>query len=164
MNGFGVHTNRDAISFPNGFKGAVYSDFVLSTAITFKLSNFYITNLVKCGMNDKNERFKNIASYKYECIQNCYNLFLSHELDIIKPRIIFAFGSSVENYMFKLSGEKYFIQQLPHPAGGRRGFRDEYFKTLYFWLVLRALHKTNILSLDEVQQLTKLFIMNYEKV
>jgi len=144
-----IHEDQEQVSYPQKFKGGEYGGFVLSAILTFQLANAYITNLVKCGMNNQEGKSKGIRYYKDECVRNCYEIFLSREIEIVNPKVIFAVGSAVERWLKHLVGDKYFIQQLPHPAGRRRGFRDEYYKVLYFWLVLRALHKTGVVQKSE---------------
>jgi uracil-DNA glycosylase len=93
--------------------------------MTFRLANVYVTNVVKYGLSNDDGQFKGIGSYDEQCIRNCSNLFLSRELEIMKPKVVFAVGSAVEDWISYLAGDRYFVQQLPHPAGRRRGFRDE---------------------------------------
>jgi hypothetical protein len=160
---FWVHGDNAPVTFPHGFQGGVYGQFVFSAIMTFRLANPYVTNLVKCGMNDsKGTQFRNLACYSDECVENCYKRFLDREMAILKPRLLFAVGSSVEDRLIYLTKRPVFIQQLPHPAGRRRGFRDEHFKVLYFWLVLRALHKTEIFATTEVRSLTEQFLTRYD--
>ena len=37
----------------------------------------------------------------------------------------------------------YYVQQLPHPAGYKR---NDHFKVIYFWDIVRTLHKTGIIN------------------
>ena len=137
-----IHKDWDSsIEYPKGFKGGVYGDFVWSAVLTFKLTNVYVTNLVKCGLNNAKGEFKGLASFKNKTVETCYTNFLSEEISIIKPKIIFAVGSNVEWWVNHFVKDKYFVQQLPHPAGQRRGFRDDHYKAIYFWEVVRALHQ-----------------------
>lgn len=153
-----VHDDHEQIIFPDGFKGGTYGGFVLSAIITFKLENVYITNLVKCGMNNSAGQFKGIDHFQEKCVQNCYDIFLAREIEFMNPTIIFAVGSSVESKIKYLAGESRYIQQLPHPAGRRRGFRDEYYKVLYFWLITQSLHKTGIINTEEAKELAEMFV------
>jgi hypothetical protein len=130
--------------------------------MTFRLANVYVTNLVKCGLSNDDGQFEGIGSYDDQCIRNCFNLFLSRELEIMKPRVVFAVSSAVEGWISHLAADRYFVQQLPHPAGRRRGFRDEHYKVLYYWLVLRALHKARIIGKAEARRFAELFLVNYE--
>jgi len=157
-----IHNNQEAVAYPERFRGGEYGGFVLSAIQTFRLVNAYMTNLVKCGLNNAEGKFKGLGSFSDQCIQNCYRKFMSQEIELIKPRIIFVFGASVEFWIKHFVKDTYFIQQLPHPAGRRRGFRDEHYKVLYFWLILRALHKTGIVEMEESKELAKLFLSRYE--
>ena len=157
-----IHDDQDAISYPERFRGGEYGGFVLSAILTFKLQNVYITNLVKCGLNDKNGRFKGLSFFKGECVENCYRQFLEKEIHILNPSIIFAVGSAVEEWVKWFVKEAVFVQQLPHPYGRRRGFRDEHYKALYFWLIVRALHKVGIIRTDGGSQLAKRFLDQYD--
>jgi hypothetical protein len=156
-----IHTDQEPVSYPEKFKGGVYGEFVLSALMTFRLANAYITNLVKCGMNDKQDNFKGLLSFKNECISECYSRFLEKEIGVLKPVIIFAVGSAVEGQVKSFVKDTIYVQQLPHPAGRQRGFRDEYYKVLYFWLVVRGLHKTGVIQTDEAGKLATLFLAKY---
>ena len=81
---------------------------------------------------------------------------------MLKPLVIFAVGSAVEDWLRYFLADSYFIQQLPHPAGRRRGFRDEHYRVLYFWLVAKALHKAGILGISECKELAETFICQFE--
>ncbi len=157
-----VHEERDMKSFPEYFKGRVYSEFVLSVMSTFRLSNVYMTNLIKCGMNNEDgTRFKGIDAFRNDCIKNCYKRFLRREIEIIKPKVIFAVGSKVGWWLKHLKTRSSFIQHLPHPAA--RGFRDEYYKVLYFWLVLGALKRTSIIKVEEATELAQVFVERFDQ-
>jgi hypothetical protein len=157
-----IHEDQESISYPACFKGGEYGGFVLSTILTFSLSNVYVTNLVKCGLNNTEGKFMGLGSYNEETIKRCYSQFLEKELDIIKPKIIFAVGSAVEDWVSWFVKEKYHVQQLPHPAGRRRGFRDEHYKAIYFWSVTRALYKVGIIDIDEGYKLARMYLDKYD--
>ena len=157
-----IHGDQDAVEYPARFAGGQYGGFVLSAISTFKLANVYVTNLVKCGLNNEAGQFKGLGAYNEECVKNCYNTILSKELAIFQPKVIFAVGAAVADWLHRLPTSNAFIQQLPHPAGRRRGFRDEHYKALYFWLVVRALHKVGIIQSDESCQLARTYLEKYE--
>lgn len=157
-----IHCDQDEITYPERFKGGEYGGFVLSAIQTFKLANVCMTNLVKCGLNNSEGKFKGLGSYNDDTISNCYSEFLEKEISIIKPKIIFSVGAAVESWVRWFVKETYYIQQLPHPAGRRRGFRDEHYKAIYFWGITRALHKTNIINTDEGCKLAKLYLDEYD--
>jgi len=159
---FWLHGDQDPVEYPARFRGGEYGGFVLSAISTFRLANVYITNLVKCGLNDKDGMFKGLGSYNEECVKNCYHTILSKELAIVQPKVIFAVGSAVADWLHHLPTGNAFIQQLPHPAGRRRGFLDEHYRALYFWLVVRALHKVGIIQSDEGSQLAIKYLEKYE--
>ena len=156
-----IHGDKDAASYPDQFKGGEYGDFVLSAIQTFRLANVYMTNLVKCGMNNEEGKFKGLSSYKDETIQNCYDNYLKREISIIKPKIIFTVGSAVEDWVNWFLKEPFCVQQLPHPAGRRRGFRDEHYKAIYFWGIARALHKAGIIDTNEGADLARMYLEKY---
>jgi len=150
-----IHNNR---SYPEEFKRQ-YSEFVLNAMRTFKLANVYMTNLVKCGLNNAEGQFKGLDHFKYETIENCFSSFLKQEISILKPKIIFAMGSKVEYWVNHFIQDAYCVQQLPHPA--TRFIRNDHIKVIYFWGVARALHKAGIINTDEVCELAKLYLNNY---
>jgi len=110
-------------------------------------------------LNNEEGNFKGVDSFKWECIENCYNDFLSREIELADPFVIFTVGASVERWVRYLTKDSRFIQQLPHPAGF---FRKEYFKVLNFWLVLRALYKADIIEIEESKELTEIFLKKFE--
>jgi hypothetical protein len=113
-------------------------------------------------MNDiEGKSYKNINNFSRECIENCYKNILCQELDIMKPKVIFAVGSAVESWIQSLTKNEYFIRQLPHPAGQQRGFRNDYYRVLYFWLVLSALNKSGIFTLEQSSAMAKDFLANF---
>jgi uracil-DNA glycosylase len=127
------------------------------------LANAYMTNLVKCGLNNDKDQFRGIGSYNEQCVRTCFTRFLSPEIEALKPLVVFAVGSTVENWLLKLLDNGYRVRQLPHPAGRRRGFRDEHYKVLYFWLVLRALYDAEIIGVVEAQEQAKRFLQDFER-
>ena len=100
----------------------------------------YCISCEKKGLNNAEGEFKGISSFKNETVENCYTNFLKEEISILKPKIIFAVGSAVEWWVKHFVKNTCFVQQLPHPAGRRRGFRDDHYKSIYFWGVTVALH------------------------
>ncbi len=157
---YGINHDQDFTTYPQGFKRSEYGKFILSAMGTFKLANVYMTNLVKCGLNNAERQFKVLAHFKDETIKNCFSSFLKQEISILKPKIIFAMGSAVECWVKHFVNDTYYVQQLPHPAA--RSFRNDHIKVIYFWGVARALHKAGIIDTDEVCELTKLYLNNYE--
>jgi hypothetical protein len=148
-----VHDKQAKHSYPDEFRGGRYGSLFNSIIFTFKLRNAYLTNLVKCGLNDDNNNYKGIGDYNYESLKTCVENILLKELEIIKPKVVFCFGSNVENYLWDLYPDDYpfLVIGLPHPAGQRRGFKDEYYRHLYFTKILEGLYKADIISIDEAQ-------------
>lgn len=154
-----VHTDLEPRAFPYGFKGGAYGELIQSTIVTFKLSNVYATNLVKCGMtNPEGTKFEGVGAIPSACVEHCLRTFLTREIAILKPRVIFAFGTAVEGWLKQLLANPPFIRQLPHPAGRRRGLRDDHYEVLYFWLILRALVDAGVIPHREVRALTNTFL------
>ena len=158
-----IHDDQNYVSYPNRFSGGQYGGFVLSAILTFRLSNVYLTNLVKCGLNNSEGKFKGIGSYNEETIKECYSKFLQNELEIFKPKVIFAVGSAVEGWVSRFVRDKYCVQQLPHPAGRRRGFRDEHYRAIYFWAITKALHKAGIIDTNEGKELAGMYLDRYDE-
>jgi hypothetical protein len=157
-----IHGDQESTSYPERFCGGEYGGFVLSAIQTFKLANVYMTNLVKCGLNNKDGKFKKLSSYKDQTVKNCYSKFLEREISILKPAVIFAVGSAVEDWIKWFVKDSYYLQQLPHPAGHRRGFRDEHYKAIYFWGIARALHKAGIIKTNEGCDLARVYLDKYD--
>ncbi len=157
-----IHEDQQPTSYPIGFKGGEYGQFVLSVIQTFKLSNVYITNLVKCSLNNEAGKYKGLSSYAGDTVKNCYSEFLEKEITLIKPRIIFAIGSALEAWVKRLVRYPCEIQGLPHPVGRRRGFRNEHYKAVYFWSIARALHKSDILDIEAVRDLASMYLERYD--
>lgn len=155
-----IHKDQDFITYPVNFRGGEYGGFVLSAILTFKLANVYMTNLVKCGLNNAKGEFKGLDDFRGEAIENCFSNFLEKEISILKPKIIFAVGSKVEDWIKSFVGDSYYVQQLPHPAGRRR---NDHYKAIYFWGVARALHKAKIINTEEGCELARLYLERYEE-
>ncbi len=157
-----IHNGLKRAGYPDYFKGRAYGHFCLSAIITFKLENAYVTNLVKCGMANEEGQYRGLKAFRNECVQLCYDEVLSQEITTMNPRVIFCVGSGVESWVRYLTGPSYYIQQLPHPAGARRGFRDDHYRTLYFWLVAKSLFKQRVLDENELKDLAVLFARKFE--
>ena len=149
-----VHDRQEKFSYPQEFKGGKYGTLFNSIVFTFKLKNAYLTNLVKCGLNNADNNYKGINEYSWTTLQTCVESFLLKEMEIIKPKIVFCFGSSVENKLWDLYPDNYPFQicGLLHPAGQRRGFKDEFYRHLYFTRILEGFYKVGIFTLDEAEK------------
>lgn len=156
-----IHGNQPKFEYPMYFEGGQYGTLFNSIIHTFKLGNAYLTNLVKCGLNNGHS-YKGIEEYNWECIKTCFNSILLKELTVLKPKIVFAFGSKVETKFKYLIQENnsysFIIVGLPHPAGRRRGFKDEYYRHLYFTRITEGLYKAGIYTLAEANKAFKLFL------
>jgi len=154
-----VHRIQETKIFPEAFKGGEYGELINSIIFTFKLKNAYVTNLVKCGLNNDNKDYQGLDYYNWKSILRCYKNFLEDEIHIVKPKVIFCFGSKVETTLRKLLKDSTIaIVGLPHPAGQRRGFKDEYYKHLYFSMITEGLYRVGILTLDEAKEMFQLLL------
>lgn len=141
-----IHNKQDILEFPNNFAGRKYGEFVASAIYTFRLKNAYLTNLVKCGLNTPDgQSFKGTNSYNPECVRKCYSKNLCREIELVKPRVIFAFGRNTYDWLRELTnGIK--IVMLPHPARSQNGFTNDFYQTLYFCLIAKWLCNENVIS------------------
>lgn len=149
-----LHEKHKALNYPSEFRGARYGTLFNSIVFTFKLRNAYLTNLVKCGLNNIDGNFEGFQKYNPETIRTCYENFLTKEIEAINPKVIFCFGSNVYKYLYQqYSNEKFpwVVICLPHPARGRSGFTDELFRHSYYSMVLEGLYEAGIISIDEAQ-------------
>ncbi len=155
-----IHEKCDYAEYPKFFKGGEYGNLVRSIIFTFKLANAYMTNLIKCGMNDSTgEFFRGIDYFDSHCIQNCYDLFLSKEIELLNPKVIFTFGTKVFNQLKdKVKDSKIKIVGLPHPAGQRRGFKNEYYNVLYFCTIAKWLCRTGVIDVEFYNKLMTMFM------
>jgi len=156
-----IHKEKDRyIEFPEKFeKGKNYGSLVLSMINTFKLKNAYITNLVKCGLNNEQGQFRGLAHFSKECIVNCYETILKQEIEIVQPRVVFAFSKSVKGWLKKLDPELRVVY-LPHPAGR---VENKAQKLYYFWEVTQGLYDAGIISLEEVGELGQRYVLGSKK-
>ena len=155
-----VHEDLDYCEYPENFKGKKYGELVESAILTFKLKNAYLTNLVKCGLNDDDNHYKGIDSMSEGCINNCINEYLKNEIEILNPKVIFTFGSNGYYYANLFFGNKYKVVGLPHPAGAQRGFKNEYYNVLYFCMMSKWLYKTGVINEEFYNKMMKLFAIN----
>lgn len=152
-----VHNEKQFYSFPDQFVGGTYDQLFNSIVFTFKLRNAYLTNLVKCGLNNStNTQYKPLDDYSSECRKTCYESFLQKEIAILEPKVIFCFGSRVKNFLWDQYANRQFpwkVLTLPHPASGRRGFRGDFFRHLYYSTILEGLYEAHIIpTLEEVER------------
>ena len=155
-----IHDKQEKCIYPDYFKGAEYGRLFNSIIFTFELKNAYLTNFVKCGLNNKDGFYRGINEYNQDCIKNCFNKYFLKEINLLKPKIVFCFGSNPEKYLWNLYPEEYvfMVIGLPHPAGHRRGFKNEFYRHLYFNMILEGLYNSGIYSLDETIKKYELFL------
>jgi len=150
-----IYWEQKKYSYPEEFKGLKYGTLINSIIFTFKLRNAYLTNLVKCGLNDLNNNYKPFDEYNPETIKTCYENFLIKEIEILKPKVIFCFGNKVYNFLWGQYPDDPFpwvVIPLPHPARGRSGFKDELFRHSYYSMILEGLYEAGIYSLPEAEK------------
>lgn len=152
-----IHNKQEISGYPQYFKGGEYGRFVSSAITTFRLSNAYLTNLIKCGLNGPNDSYKGIDSYNQDCIQTCAEKYLKKEIEIVKPKVIFTFGSKVFSWVNWFVNDQWNydikVVGLPHPAGQRRGFKDEYYNVLYFCMIAKWLYKESVIEEEYYKEL-----------
>lgn len=156
-----IHNVKEKyLEFPEKFeKGKNYGSLVLSMINTFKLKNAYITNLVKCGLNNDAGQFRGLAHFSNECVVNCYETILKKEIEIVQPRVVFAFSKSVKRWLKKLDPSLRIVY-LPHPAGR---VENKVQKLYYFWEVTQGLYDAGILSIEEVGELGQRYVVGSKK-
>ncbi len=65
-----IYKDQEDVAYSECFRGGEYGRFILSAIQTFKLANVYMTNLVKCGLNNEKGKFKGLSSYRDETNNN----------------------------------------------------------------------------------------------
>ncbi len=153
-----IHGDQQIKGYPNNFKGGTYGTLVASAIVTFKLANAYMTNLIKCGLNNpEDDSYKGIDGYNTKCVNNCMELYLKKEIEILQPKVIFTFGSKVYGWVNWYTGNSIKVVGLPHPAGRQRGFKNEYYNVLYFCMIAKWLVKTEVITWPFYYNCMKLF-------
>lgn len=86
----------------------------------FNLRSVYFTNVVKCGKttlsNKKWQSYKNSSPHDRKIAKNCYNEFLSEEIEAFSPDVIFSFGGNAFWLYEKNRDNSIAHRQLMHPA------------------------------------------------
>jgi hypothetical protein len=150
-----VHKEQKSFSYPEEFQGGTYGTLFNSIIFTFKLRNAYLTNLIKCGLNNSEDNYKRIEDYNPESIKTCYENFLLKEIEIIKPKVIFCFGSKVYNFLWSRYSNDSFpwvVISLPHPARGQSGFSHNLFRHSYYSMILEGLYEGGIITISEAEK------------
>ena len=139
-----VHDKQQSFHYPQEFVGGRYGTLFNSILHTFKLfGNAYLTNLVKCGLNNDSNRYKGIAEYDWKCLETCVDNILMKEIQLINPKVILFWKCKVQDFLWDLTypGHEYpfLVVGLPHPARAQAGFKTsttdifilrEYWRTL----------------------------------
>lgn len=98
----------------------------------FGLKNVYMTNVVKCGKtNEKGfQPYKHDKKSNRKIASNCYKEYLSRELEIFKPDIIFSFGANAFHLFNHVTNGTYqnINFQLYHPGARIAGGLSEIIK------------------------------------
>jgi hypothetical protein len=126
-----------------------YGDYFAYLIKTHELHNAYFTNIIKCNLTERDDEA--FISYKptrdpdnrhSKILNNCYNLFLSEEMRVINPQIVFYFGRNAE--------------KMGDQAGLRSLLRNTNFRRLYHPAARCGLRKTVSLNderiLDELRK------------
>jgi len=151
----------ETASFPDSFCKMVYGPFVLCAIQIFRLANAYVTNLVKCSLNNSEGKFRNLGHFREECVRNCAKEILQRELKALWPRVVFAMGAQPAYWLRRLREENLLdwaqvpVYELPHPTGR---FKGGHRLVLNFWTITKALHDVGIISLDEERELLSRFL------
>jgi len=150
-----VHEEHEAYHYPEQFKGGVYGPLINSIIFTFKLGNAYLTNLVKCGLNNTDEDYKRLNEYNQDAVTTCYDAFLVREIAIVQPKVIFCFGSKVYDFLWQQYANAPFpwrVMPLPHPARAQMGFRRDLYRHSYYSMILEGLFEAGIITIDEAKE------------
>jgi len=75
----------------------------------------FITNIVKCNTPED-------GAFIEEDIELCYKKFLSQEIAIISPKVIFALGRDAQRHLENLVPNGIKVTYLFHPAAVMRGY------------------------------------------
>jgi len=148
-----IHDRQERLEYPAEFWGRTYGTLFNSIVFTFKLRNAYLTNFVKCGLNNENNQFKGIKEYDYKSLTTCFENYLLKEIEIMNPKVVYCFGSSVVNNLDDMYPDDYpfTVVGLPHPARARSGFKNDYYRHLYYSLILEGLYKAGIISKEQAK-------------
>jgi hypothetical protein len=146
--------------YPDNFYGhRRYGEFFCSVLFTFMLKNLYITDLVKCGMNDSKNKFKHISEYNQECVENCLKRYFYKEIQIVNPEVIFCLGhnscNEINEKLKKIESllkHKVVVKYLPHPNAW---FSNSEFKEKYYNGIIDGLHESKIISDKEKNNFIK---------
>jgi hypothetical protein len=145
------YNEGDTLDYPKYYRQGCYGDLVASLIKTFRLRNAYMTNFVKCAMNDADAKhYLGTTFYQEACISNCFNNVLLKEIEILtnhfqQELVVFAFSQRVRDlvqcYFSTVDGLKYSLCLMPHPASR---LANEYRKYVIFGKVYKTLSNKGI--------------------
>lgn len=155
------YKNGVSLDYPKYYRQGCYAELIASIIKSFRLRNAYMTNFVKCGMNDDGgKHYLGTAYYKTKCINTCFNNVLLEEIKILtdgfrQKLIVFAFSQRVyglaQDYLGKVDAlrDRYSLCLMPHPASR---LANDYRKYVIFGKVYKTLRNNGIAcetALDE---------------
>jgi hypothetical protein len=156
--------NPQKCQYEKYFQGRKYGEFFCSVLFTFGLKNLYITDLVKCGMNDSHENFKNIPEYNPKCVENCLEHYFYREIEIVNPKVIFCLGKNTYNVIIEmiekiesLVKDKILVKLLPHPNAH---YSNSQFQERYYTGIIHGLYESEIISDEEKNDFLKKAIIS----
>lgn len=149
-------------SYPRYFRQSCYGDLVASMIRMFKLSNAYMTNFVKCSMNDEDgKHYLGTVEYQEKCIETCFTNILLKEIEFLtdfykKKLIVFAFSNRVyelaQKYLSKVVSLDCSLCLLPHPASR---MANEYRKYVLFGKVYKTLSNNDVCCKEALEEFQK---------
>ena len=147
--------------YPKKYKQGCYGGLIASLIKTFKLANAYMTNIVKCSMNNSDGKYLGTQYYNKNCIETCIDKVLKQEIKILTndgndKLIIFAFSKRVydlaKEYLCKdecLRNMATEICLMPHPASR---LANDYRKYVIFGKVYKTLTNNGCDCKDAVKE------------
>ena len=172
--------NLEKCEYPKNFRGNKYVEFFTSVLFTFKLNNMYITDFIKCGLDDVRYDFKGdrkdityekkynkIEKYENRCIENCLEHYLYKEIQLVNPKIIFCLGSELfskikikDKYIYdkikkQVKHNEIIIKRLPHPAyptSRSKKFSPENIQYINYKVIFDGLCESGIISAKDEKE------------
>ena len=142
---------NEGFIYPNYFSSREYGWMIYSVIRTFRMANAYVTNMVKCGI----EQSGYVTTEKYDprAVSECINRHLVKETDTLcndeQDVVVFAFGNRVYNKLFGAKNcfnKKLHLYKLPHPA---RQMPNDYRKFVLFGQIYSALLENDFYGQNE---------------
>ncbi|MGH4120918.1 uracil-DNA glycosylase family protein [Clostridium sp.] len=107
------------------------------------MDNAYVTNAVKCGT----ESGDNTRKYCKETVNICVTTHLLKEIEVLQPKVIFAFGRQTSRIIRKAPQNSNVIY-LPHPAARVSNLE---MRRSYSYGVLEALCNASVIKKDSTE-------------